>query len=485
MKRFSIIIAAAVAALVSCSVKDTNPVLSVEGGLVKGVQSETKGVIVYRGIPFAAAPTGELRWKAPQPVTPWEGVKIADTWGNPAVQNHHQPTEAYTPEFFFDGDPDFSEDCLYLNVWTNAAGKTDAKLPVAMWVHGGGYTAGWGFEPEMDGEAWAERDVVLVTINYRLGVFGFLTHPLLCEDSADGVSGNYGTLDQIAALKWIYNNIEQFGGDPENITIFGQSAGAMSIKNLVASPLTGNMIKKAVIQSGGGVSRAASLNGGAYEASMEANKKIFDWAGYDSLEKMRAASTEDIFTLATRYNQETGERGRLTTSPVTDGFVQTASFDEAAVAGTIKDIPYMIGFTRNDMGMLAGGVDVFADLREAAGKPVYAYQFARPLPESEDNPHPLKGSFHSSELWYIFHTLSRSDRPFNAADDALSNQMVDAWTNFVKTANPNGGAVKGWEPMTSANKKYMIFQLNDDFSAVASTMGDPLPNDQARGFMGM
>lgn len=480
MKRTAFIIAALAAMLSACSAPETNPVLEIEGGKVQGVASETPGVTVYRGIPFAAAPVGDLRWKAPQPVTPWEGVMVADTWGAPAVQNHHQPQEAYTPEFFFDGDPEFSEDCLQLNVWapTKTLADANAKLPVAMWVHGGGYTAGWSFEPEMDGEAWAQRGVILVTVNYRLGVFGFLAHPLLSAESENGVSGNYGTLDQVAALKWVYNNIAQFGGDPENITIFGQSAGAMSIKNLVNTPLTGNMIKKAIIQSGGGVSDFSMLGGARMETEAEANKVIFDWAGYDSLEKMRAASTEEIFTLAARYMQETGNRGRITTSPIVDDYVATESFDDAAKAGRIKDIPYMIGFTQNDMGMLGAGIDTFCALREAAGKPAYAYQFARPLPESEDNPHPLKGSFHSSELWYIFHTLGRSDRPFNEADDALSNQMVDAWTNFAKNGDPNGGMVKGWAPFTAENGKYMVFKLNDDFSAVATEMGDPLPNNQ-------
>ena len=473
MKRITILLAAVVTIFSGCSKTETNPILEIEGGKVQGIASETEGVTVYRGIPYAAAPVGELRWKAPQPVTAWEGVKIADTWGAPSMQNKHRPEEVYTPEFFFDGDPEFSEDCLYLNVWapTKTLGKTDTKLPVAMWVHGGGYTAGWGFEPEMDGEAWAERGVILVTINYRLGIFGFLTHPFLSAENENGVSGNYGTLDQVAALKWVYNNIAQFGGDPENITIFGQSAGAMSIKNLVTTSLTGNMVKKAIIQSGGGISGRAIIGGADLQAGMEANKAIFDWGGYDTLEKMRAASTEEIFTLASRYAQETGTYARLTSSPVVDGYVTSESFDDAALAGRIKDIPYMIGFTMNDMGALGAGIEKFCEVREAAGKPAYAYEFARPLPDSEENPHPLKGAFHSSELWYIFHTLSRSDRPFTDVDDVLSNQMVDAWTNFAKYGNPNGAdGEQIWTPMTSDSKKYMVFKLNDDCSAVASEM---------------
>ena len=219
--------------LLTTACTEKNPVLSIDGGQIQGVPTETPGVTVYRGIPFAAPPVGELRWKEPQPVVPWEGVKVADTWGHPAWQAAHTQG-GYTPEFFFDGDPAFSEDCLYLNVWTPAAGKTDAKLPVTLWIHGGGYSAGWGFEPEMDGEEWARHGGVLVTFNYRLGILGFLAHPALSAESEHSVSGNYGMLDQIAALKWVKANIAQFGGDPDHITLMGQSAGAMSVQTLVS-----------------------------------------------------------------------------------------------------------------------------------------------------------------------------------------------------------------------------------------------------------
>ncbi|MBO7553152.1 MAG: carboxylesterase family protein, partial [Bacteroidaceae bacterium] len=219
--------------------KDLNPVLTVEGGQIQGVLTDSTQVMVYKGIPYAAPPVGNLRWKKPQSVVPWQGVKVMDTFSAASVQAAHNAGEFYTEEFYFGGDPEFSEDCLYLNVWAPAGtlGDTNAKLPVAMWVHGGAYSAGWGHEITMDGDAWAQRGVILVTINYRLGMLGFLSHPLLSADE-DGTSGNYGLYDQIAALKWVRNNIAQFGGDPQNITIFGQSAGASSIRNLCASPLS-------------------------------------------------------------------------------------------------------------------------------------------------------------------------------------------------------------------------------------------------------
>ena len=195
-------------ALAGC--QPANPVLEIEGGKIQGVESSAKGVYVYKGIPFAAPPVGDLRWKEPQPVVPWEGVKVADTFGPGAMQAKHDSSNPWTSEFYWE-DPEFSEDCLYLNVWTPAPGKPGKKLPVAMWIHGGAYTGGWGYEPEFDGKVWAEKGVVLVTINYRLGVFGFLVHPFLTAESPHQVSGNYGLLDQVAALKWIHANIAAFG----------------------------------------------------------------------------------------------------------------------------------------------------------------------------------------------------------------------------------------------------------------------------------
>ncbi len=394
---------------------DSNPVLTIEGGLIQGViAGDTPGVTIYKNIPFAAPPVGINRWREPQPVLPWEGLKMADQFGNAAIQATHREGEFYHKEFFSDGDAPYSEDCLNLNIWTSAPGDTQAKLPVAMWVHGGAYTGGWGFEKEMDGEAWAKRGVVLVTINYRLGIFGFLAHPELVAESPYGVAGNYGTLDQIAALKWIRNNIEQFGGDPDNITIFGQSAGGSSIKNLVASPLTRGMISRAIIQSAGGVSKNDLENSSeeAYNNAIGAGKTLMDFGGFDTLEKMRAASAEEIFTLPGKYMQE--GKGSIRFRPLTDGYVSRENFSQAAVNGHIVDIPYMIGLVAGDlrMGSLEAyeNISEFCRIRENAGKPAYAYYFSRPAPGDD------AGAYHSVELWYIFDTLSRSWRPFVADD---------------------------------------------------------------------
>ncbi len=487
-------VCAAFAFAVGCQPAAT-PVLSVEGGQIQGVPSTVKGVYIYKGVPFAAPPVGDLRWKEPQPVVPWEGVRAADTFGPGAWQAPHDSSNPWTSEFYWE-DPEFSEDCLYLNVWTPAPGKADAKLPVAMWIHGGAYTGGWGYEPEFDGKVWAQKGVVLVTINYRLGVYGFLNYPLLAQESPHGVSGNYGILDQIAALRWIHSNIAAFGGDPENITILGQSAGAGSVKTLVSSPLTGDLIKKAIIQSGGGVNvppaGAASGGPGAGRPGVPAVggpaasaqpavsqmalqgaawKEVFDWAGFDTLEKMRAASTEEVFGLSARYAAETGKRVRLGTSPVVDGYVSVEGFDAAAVAGRIKDIPYMIGYTKDDMGTPETGIRRFCELREAAGKPAFAYQFAHELPDDEAGSHDMKGAFHSSELWFMFKSLDRGDRPFTQADWELAEHVVSCWTNFAKTGDPG----LGWKAYSADAPDFMVFDLSADGARDASAMGTPLP----------
>lgn len=280
--------------LASCG--NSNPVLTVEGGQVIGVQTPAKGIIAYKGIPFAAPPVGDLRWKEPQPVEPWEGVRVADTYGAAPWQVTMDTESFYNREWRASGTVPYSEDCLYLNIWTPAAGKPGKKLPVAMWIHGGGFREGFAHEPEFDGgEDWASRGVILVTAAYRLGIMGFFSHPLLSAESTNGVSGNYGLFDQIAALKWIQNNIEQFGGDPNNITIFGQSAGAMSVQSLCASPLSKNLISRAIIQSGGGLN---TRPGTLLDTAQLANKNMMDHYGKTTLEQMRALSFEELHRMS-------------------------------------------------------------------------------------------------------------------------------------------------------------------------------------------
>lgn len=465
-----------------------NPILTIEGGQIKGVVADDhQEVFVYRGIPYAAPPIGDLRWKEPQPVVAWDGVKIADKFGHPGYQSVHYPG-GYATEWGYGDEAPQSEDCLYLNVWTKAPANPEAKLPVALWIHGGGYREGWGSEPEFDGQEWANKDVVLVSINYRLGVFGFLMHPLLSAESEHGVSGNYGILDQIEALKWIHKNIAQFGGDPDNVTIFGQSAGAGSVKTVCESPLARGYFHKAIIMSGGGITipnpdvketplpRNSIFRNITKEEAEAESKKVFDWAGLTDLDKMRRAGTETIYALNTIYNAASGKEGIVTMRPVVDGYVSLETFDQAVMDGTIADVPYMIGFTLNDLGDMGQGIADFCRVRSEHGKTAWAYQFARPLPD--DGSHPevtarLKGAFHSSDLWFVFKSLKHCWRPWTQGDWDLSEKMLTAWTNFAKYSNPNGTETETWTPCNAEQPEFMIFQL-DTNDVEASHMGQPL-----------
>lgn len=425
------------------------PVISIEGGDIQGVLSQDGNTEIYRGIPYAAPPVDSLRWKAPAPVVAWEGVKVCDTFGNAAMQAAHDPNDGNYGTEFFAQDANFSEDCLNLNVWTprGTSGNAEKKLPVAVWVHGGAFTGGWGFEPEMDGEAWADRGVVLVTINYRLGPFGFLNHPLLTAEGG-GHSGNYGLMDQIAALEWVKRNIAQFGGDPDAITVFGQSAGAMSVKNLVASPLSRQLIKGAIVQSGGGLNLTPAPDMSQEELD-EIGLELMNLAGCETLDQMRAASYEQLAAATAEYQKHNNLGIRLY-SPHTDSVVLPKSFDRATMDGEIADVPYMFGSVADDFPTLDSGFDVFATVRDSiSDRPTYIYHFSGPIPT--DGRPSIPGVFHSSELWYVFHTLKNSWRPFDEKDEELSNRMVDYWTNFVKYGNPNGQTAEGdWKAYTPA-----------------------------------
>ena len=436
--------------------KDSNPVLTIEGGKVIGVQTPTQGIIAYKGIPFAAPPVGDLRWKEPQPVVSWEGVKVADKFGAAAEQVTWDPNSFYGKEWRASGSVPFSEDCLYLNVWTPAAGKIHKKLPVVMWIHGGGYREGFAFEPEMDGgEAWASRGVILVTVTYRLGVIGFFSHPLLSAENPHGVSGNYGLLDQIAALKWIHNNIQQFGGDPNNIMIFGQSAGAGSVQSLCASPLSKNMVSHMISMSGGGLGNFGGLGANSLDTAQAANKAMMDYFKKTSLKDMRALSFDELTQMAKDYAAATKKFAFF--APVVDNYVLTGTFSNTALAGQIADISYIFGYTANDLMDMTKAVKDFCALRaEKSSKPAYAYLFARQLPGDSS------GAFHSSDLWYVFHSFAHSWRPFNAGDKALSTKMVDYWTNFAKYGNPNGKGKGIWIPYTAKEPKFMVFDVKGE-----------------------
>ena len=491
MKKLMILLVAALA-IASCSTAPKNPVLTIEGGQIQGVVlDDAPGVYVYRGIPYAAPPIGENRWRAPQPVVPWDGVRICDTFGHPPYQAVHYPG-GYTTEWGYGDEAPYSEDCLYLNVWTKAPGQTDKKLPVAVWIFGGGLREGWGSEPEFDGKYWGAKDVVLVTFNYRVGPFGFFAHPELSAENPEHPTGNWGTLDQIEVLKWVKRNIAQFGGDPDNVMLFGQSAGGRSTKFLSASPLTKGLFDKAVIMSASGLvdpraQQAAPAIPGMPAMPMASQshytlaeaeastKEVADWAGFKDLASLRRASTETIYAMGSLYTSVTGKRSVLSASPIApyiDGYVMDKTFDDACIDGSLAEIPYMIGYTLNDAGNMAGQIRTFCLNREEMGGKAYAYQFARPLP-TDGRPNVLSGAFHSSDLWFVFKSLEHCWRPWTEGDWDLSEKMLTAWSNFAKYSDPNGPDGGVWAPYTAATPKFMVWKL-DEADAEASEFGEPL-----------
>ncbi|MBO4756468.1 MAG: carboxylesterase family protein [Bacteroidales bacterium] len=476
-------------ALAACQSAPNNPVLTIEGGQIQGVVLEdVPGVYVYRGIPYAAPPIGENRWKAPQPVVPWEGVRVCDQFGHPPFQAAHYPG-GYTTEWGYGEEAPYSEDCLYLNVWTKAPGQVDKKLPVAVWIFGGGLREGWGSEPEFDGKYWGGKDVVLVSFNYRVGPFGFFAHPELSAEDPEHATGNWGTLDQIEVLRWVQRNIAQFGGDPDNVMIFGQSAGSRSVKFLSASPLTKGLFNKAVIMSGSGLvdprkPAQPMFPGGpvmpaqtqATLAEAEASvKEVADWAGFKDIAALRRASTETIYAMGTLYTSATGKRSILSAMPISpyiDGYVLKETFDEACVDGSLAQVPYMIGFTLNDSGNMAGQISEFCLNRQEMGGKAYAYQFARPLP-TDGRSNVLQGAFHSSDLWFVFKSLEHCWRPWTQGDWDLAEKELTYWTNFAKYGDPNGPDGGEWTPYTADKPEFMVFKL-DEADVEASAMGEPL-----------
>ncbi len=437
------------------------PVLDVTGGKITGTTTELPGVMVYKGIPYAAPPVGELRWKKPQPVSAWKGVRECNQFGAASFQPGSGEGSFYWREFYQGAKPQFSEDCLYLNVWTPAAG-TEARLPVVLWIHGGAYHNGYGHEIEFDGEAYAKKNVILVTINYRLGMWGFLAHPLLTAENGGKGSGNYGLFDQLAALKWVKDNIAAFGGNPDNVTVMGQSAGAGSVQALISSPLSKGLVHRAVIQSGGGL-------GSSFRSLQEAERAgeaIWKDAGITSLKEMRAYPADKFLELLAKYATQ---KKPSPYAPCIDGELLTAPLDETAKTGQELDISYMIGYTSDDFGpdrRKQSTVGWSLLLEKQNRKPAYVYCFSHDLPGEELAPDPqtgkseeMKGAFHSSELWYMFGTLGKSWRPMEAADYELSERMVGYWTNFAKTGDPNGSGLPMWKPCTEKDAHVQILDV--------------------------
>lgn len=434
-------------------------------GKIEGI--DRGGYIEYRGIPYAKPPKGELRWRAPQEPEAWNGVYQAVDFRNRCVQADYS-APPYDKDFY--SNPDFfrpmDEDCLFLHIWTpkKTTGKETEKFPVAFWIHGGGFMGGFSSEAEFDGKAYCRRNVILVSVEYRCNIFGFLAHPWLSAENEQNISGNYGILDQIAALKWVYENIEAFGGDRENITVFGQSAGAMSVQTLVSTELTGGMISKAILQSGG------SYGGGLLrdillEEQEEYGKLFAEILEVNSIEELRAKTTGEISSAVGILMEKVMPVAKgMFLAPVQDGYVLEGGYYERMDAGKIKDIPYMLGTTKNDIlvtpemtekgqfsELYQGCIAFSHKLEELERKPAYVYYFTRELPGDSF------GAWHSSELWYMFGTLDRCWRPWEEQDRELSERMLDYWVRFMKTGNPNRAGEEIWRPCTKQEPE--VFEL--------------------------
>ena len=408
-------------------------------GEVKGIPCGYTGYTVFKGVPYASPPTGSLRWAEPIDPEPWTGTKVCDVFPKISVQNKNNPGEFYQKEFF-PMQASMSEDCLYLNIWTPTA-DTSEKLPVMVWIHGGAYMHGHGHEIEFDGEAFCRRGVILVTFNYRLGIMGYFAHPELSKKSINGVSGNYGLLDQIQALKWVSNNIGTFGGDPENVTVFGQSAGGGSVLSLCASPLAKGLFHKAIIQSAGGV---GSL-GGVFTLSdaEDYGQYIVSSSGltFDEFSRLSAEEALEIANAAALSYSGSGFRLKLI--PCTDGYVLPQDPGQTIASGNHHPMPYMTGSVTGD-SKLFGERDIDWLKLKSKDHPLYVYSFCRDMPGGDN-----AGAFHSAELWYIFGTLMRCWRPLVGADYDLSLRITDYWTSFAKSGNPNSAGNEEWPDYTA------------------------------------
>ena len=459
----------------------TGQPVTVAGGVVAGERIADGGVAVYRGIPFARPPVDSLRWRAPQPPLPWEGVRACTTFSASPMQSDPAPFRMWSEEFLIPSEP-ISEDCLYLNVWAEADAPS---RPVLVWIYGGGFSSGGSAVPIYDGEAVARQGVVFVSFNYRVGPFGYLAHPALSAESGQGSSGNYGLLDQIAALEWVRDNIAAFGGDPGRVTIAGQSAGAASVSELMASPLAAGLFHRAIAQSGADMGRSASDLAAAEAQGAEVARRL----GSDDLEQLRALPADTVLARTNvRFRpivdgyalpRPVGERLRAAPAPVDvlTGWNQDEGFPlgeagnaadyRALVARTYgaEFLKYYPGGSDDEAraSLLDAGRDVvfgaqnyaLAEAQTAApGRRVYVYRFTRRLPSA--GPEQDFGAFHTGEVPYSLGNLDAVDRPWTPTDRQLSDRMLRYWCNFVKSGNPNAVGLPLWPEYGDSDRTIML-----------------------------
>ncbi len=446
--------------------------ITVEQGQLEGAAGSHPGVRVYKGIPYAAPPVGDLRWKAPKAPASWTGVRQAIAFSPVCYQTPYAATS-----FYHQAPEEMSEDCLTLNVWTTAKSASD-KRPVMVWIHGGALTHGSGSTPVYDGENLAGKGVVLVTINYRLGLLGFYAHPELTKESDRNASGNYGLLDQLAAIEWVKHNIAAFGGDPNNITIFGESAGSWSVNYLVATPLAKGLFEQAIGESGGDFQLLKPLS----EVERD-GLKLAKALGADSIAAMRSKSAKELTALA--------ENNAF--SPNVDGYLLPHDVHTIFAHGKQNDVATLIGYNSdegtslspwprtatakwfveqqtkrydgltpeffkvypadNDEQAQASHYHSFRDfvfgwqmrtwarLQSKTGKSkVWMYYFTHHPPGPDSARY---GAFHASEIAYVFDNLL-PPRPWEDADRKLADEMSSYWVNFATKGDPNGGSLPKW-----------------------------------------
>ena len=472
-----LLIASCIAVLNGSLAAAKEPHVAIAQGLLAGTSDGT--VEAYRGIPYAAAPIGKNRWRTPQPVDQWTGARKADRFAANCMQAVAPPglsqSTPWTREYEIAGP--VSEDCLYLNVWTPAR-RTTKPLSVFFWIHGGGFASGGGDVPIYDGRNLAARGIVVVTINYRLGLYGFLAHPVLSAEQG-GSSGNYGLLDQIAALHWVKENIRAFGGDASSITIAGQSAGAASVHDLILSPLAKGLFARAIAESGSGMGIPLPSKSDAETAG----RHFADTVGAHSLDELRALTSEQIEKIH-------GAQLAPIVVPTADGHVLPEDPAAALREGRYCDTPILTGYNSDESTSFGGQppateasyrqlvgnrygtfVDRILELypaqdyatsaeklardriyasmllwaqerRRTSHHPVYEYVFTY----IEPGPQSVKfKSFHSSEIPYVFDTLDKApERKFSTTDRAISTELQNYWLNFVRTGDPNGTGLPTW-----------------------------------------
>jgi para-nitrobenzyl esterase len=515
MPRFTKIFCAATIAILGAitrpSASTPQDQVKTENGVVSGTLNADHTVRMFKGIPFAAPPIGELRWKPPQPPPSWTGIRQADKFGSPCLQ-----TNVFGDIYFRDAEP--SEDCLSLSIWIPAQ-PAAAKLPVIVWFYGGGFVAGSNSEPRYDGENLARKGVIIVSPNYRLGVFGFFSHPELTKESEHNASGNYGLLDQVAALHWVVSNIAAFGGDVHNITIAGESAGSQSVSALMASPLSKNLFQKAIGESGAFFPSRPS-EGPQLKPLAETEQigvKFAASVGAGSLAQLRAKPADELLQAAADKKRGFAFRpnidGYLLSTDVRTIYEQGAQSHVPLLAGWNADEgkmsvllapqkPTAKSFAEQAQARFGDQVSEFRKLYPAAtdeeallsaealagddfiafstwkwtdlqaktdDTPVYQYRFeqipaVKPGKMIESIPASQAGARHAGEIQYVFETLkSEEGVPWTADDFKVSDEMSTYWANFAKNSNPNGNSLADWPPYSSQDG-YQVMHLRGDGS---------------------